>query len=211
MVRTVVVNNSIGGRIFTPSPILFEVERRNLYISLLTFISIVSLIFINVERKIFLGETFINRESQFIKKYLDKKLPLDINLNNFHFLKETNVQEGRGYLVVFVPERACGKCLSEHFAEIRGLKEKIEQKNIIILTFFSYTDRIWGEKKVIDMYRNKQLISPVSLISENEFSRLFDARSDIIYFYTDKNLKIKDMLVVSNKKEELKKWIKNIL
>lgn len=160
--------------------------------------------------KIFLKQRFINKEkSQFKKKYLNKMLPMDINLNNFYFLKGIKANEGCHYLIIFVSEKACGKCLSELLGEIKRLKEKIEQKNIVVLTIFSYSNIIWGEKEIIHMYRNGQLIGPVSIIDKNKFNGLFNVKSDIICFYMNKNFKIKDIFI-SGETEEFKKWIKNI-
>ncbi len=81
---------------------------------------------------------------------------------------------------------------------------------MIILSIFIYTNRGWGEKKIIYMDRAGELDISVSIVDETGFNIWFNARSDIIYFYTDKNLKIRDIFV-SNIKEGLKKWIKNII
>jgi|GEM_PF-2870864 len=59
------------------------------------------------------------------------------------------------------------------------------------------------------MQRLGKLISPISLIEEKTIEKLFDCESDIIYFFIDKNLIIKDVLIPV-KKEELKKWIREM-
>jgi hypothetical protein len=82
-------------------------------------------------------------------------------------------------------------------------------ENIAILTFFGYTDKKRGEKEVIEMQRLGKLISPISLIEEKTIEKLFDCESDIIYFFIDKNLIIKDVLIPV-KKEELEKWIRKM-
>jgi len=69
------------------------------------------------------------------KEFNNKIFPLDLNLNNFHFIKDWDVKRINGYIIIIVSESTCNKCLLEQLEIVRVYEEKIKKNNFILLTF----------------------------------------------------------------------------
>lgn len=135
-------------------------------------------------------------EKNLAGKFLFKKFPIKLSIKDFFFHEEYQMDFIDGYLVMVFDFTVCGKCLHEELEVLKGFKEKINEKNMLILAIVGLSSKS-EEAEIINLKSVGDIFFPCKTIPVDELYNIFHLNIENFidtpfYMYVSHNFKVLD-------------------